>query len=81
MKMTNLTVVPREELKKDTKKIAESDSKAEVESAEETDKQNEKEVAVMEEEKNVKPDFMIPLSFQSDMGHIHQKAGFTVVGE
>lgn len=28
-----------------------------------------------------KEDFMIPLSFQSDMGHIHRKAGFTVVGE
>lgn len=33
------------------------------------------------EEEEEKPDFMIPLSFQSDMGHIHQKAGFTVVGE
>jgi hypothetical protein len=28
-----------------------------------------------------KKDFMIPLSFQSDMGHIHRKAGFTVMGE
>ena len=26
-------------------------------------------------------DWMIPISFQSDMGHIHQKAGFTVGGE
>jgi hypothetical protein len=26
-------------------------------------------------------DWMIPISFQSDMGHIHQKAGFTVEGE
>lgn len=26
-------------------------------------------------------DFMIPLSFQSDMGHIHRKAGFTVIGD
>jgi hypothetical protein len=28
-----------------------------------------------------KEDFMIPVSFQSDMGHIHRKAGFTVGGE
>mmetsp|Transcript_12409 Transcript_12409/g.34426 ORF Transcript_12409/g.34426 Transcript_12409/m.34426 type:complete len:868 (-) Transcript_12409:51-2654(-) len=28
-----------------------------------------------------KPDFMIPVSFQSDMGHIHRKAGFTVGGK
>ena len=26
-------------------------------------------------------DFMIPVSFQSDMGHIHRKAGFTVGGK
>ena len=29
----------------------------------------------------VKPDFMIPISFQSDMGHIHRKAGFTHGGK
>ena len=28
-----------------------------------------------------KDDWMIPISFQSDMGHIHRKAGFTVEGE
>mmetsp|Transcript_10214 Transcript_10214/g.14447 ORF Transcript_10214/g.14447 Transcript_10214/m.14447 type:complete len:862 (+) Transcript_10214:24-2609(+) len=28
-----------------------------------------------------KDDWMIPIHFQSDMGHIHQKAGFTVGGE
>jgi hypothetical protein len=28
-----------------------------------------------------KDDFMIPLYFQSDIGHIHRKAGFTGVGE
>eukprot|EP00934_Nitzschia_sp_Nitz4_P007046 Nitzschia sp. Nitz4//scaffold91_size79674//45896//48403//NITZ4_005372-RA/size79674-processed-gene-0.96-mRNA-1//1//CDS//3329560115//7036//frame0 len=28
-----------------------------------------------------KPDFMIPISFQSDMSHIHAKAGFTAGGE
>ena len=27
-----------------------------------------------------KHDFMIPISFQSDMTHIHAKAGFTAVG-
>jgi len=26
-------------------------------------------------------DWMIPIQFQSDMGHIHQKAGFTKRGE
>ena len=25
-------------------------------------------------------DWMIPLQFQSDIGHIHQKAGFTQIG-
>jgi hypothetical protein len=37
-----------------------------------------------DDEKNLeksKKDFMIPVSFQSDMGHIHRKAGFTVGGE
>jgi hypothetical protein len=28
-----------------------------------------------------KPDFMIPISFQSDIGNIHRKAGFTQGGE
>lgn len=28
-----------------------------------------------------KDDWMIPIHFQSDMGHIHQKAGFTIGGE
>jgi hypothetical protein len=27
-----------------------------------------------------KHDYMIPVSFQSDMGHIHRKAGFTNLG-
>merc|ERR1712029_1204970 len=27
-----------------------------------------------------KHDWMIPLQFQSDIGHIHQKAGFTQIG-
>ena len=31
--------------------------------------------------KDEKPDFMIPISFQSDMTHIHAKAGFTAVGD
>lgn len=26
-------------------------------------------------------DFMIPISFQSDMTHIHTKAGFTAIGD
>jgi hypothetical protein len=28
-----------------------------------------------------KDDWMIPIEFQSDIGHIHQKAGFTTGGE
>lgn len=31
-------------------------------------------------DENEKADFMIPVSFQSDIGHIHRKAGFTVGG-
>lgn len=31
--------------------------------------------------RNDRFDIMIPISFQSDMGHIHRKAGFTVGGE
>lgn len=38
-------------------------------------------VAVPKETKDEKADFMIPISFQSDMGHIHRKAGFTVGGK
>lgn len=34
-----------------------------------------------EEDEENDEDWMIPISFQSDMGHIHQKAGFTVEGE
>jgi len=37
--------------------------------------------AVVVPKENEKPDFMIPVSFQSDMGHIHRKAGFTVGGK
>jgi hypothetical protein len=29
---------------------------------------------------SVKHDWMIPLQFQSDISHIHQKAGFTQIG-
>lgn len=31
-------------------------------------------------EDDVKHDWMIPLQFQSDISHIHQKAGFTQIG-
>ncbi len=34
-----------------------------------------------EDDKTKKEDFMIPVSFQSDMSHIHQKAGFNEGGE
>ena len=37
-----------------------------------------KTLTVQSEEKG---DFMIPVSFQSDLGHIHRKAGFTHVGQ
>jgi hypothetical protein len=30
---------------------------------------------------NGRDDFMIPISFQSDMTHIHTKAGFTAGGD
>lgn len=32
-------------------------------------------------EELAKEDFMIPISFQSDMTHIHTKAGFTAIGD
>ena len=32
------------------------------------------------QEGSEKNDWMIPLQFQSDISHIHQKAGFTQVG-
>lgn len=34
-----------------------------------------------DQEDDDKPDFMIPISFQSDIGNIHRKAGFTLGGE
>ena len=34
-----------------------------------------------DEETTPRHDFMIPISFQSDMTHIHTKAGFTAVGD
>ena len=34
-----------------------------------------------EQEQEGKQDFMIPISFQSDMTHIHTKAGFTAIGD
>jgi hypothetical protein len=37
--------------------------------------------ANVEDTKDFKDDFMIPLYFQSDIGHIHRKAGFTGIGE
>jgi hypothetical protein len=33
-----------------------------------------------EDDDEGKEDFMIPLSFQSDIGHIHRRAGFTHSG-
>ena len=42
---------------------------------------NAKEAASSAEGKEAtKHDWMIPLQFQSDIGHIHQKAGFTQIG-
>ena len=35
---------------------------------------------VANKEASEKNDWMIPLQFQSDISHIHQKAGFTQVG-
>jgi len=37
--------------------------------------------ATSDDDAATKDDWMIPISFQSDIGHIHQKAGFTVGGE
>ena len=36
---------------------------------------------VVPNETSEKNDFMIPISFQSDMTHIHTKAGFTAIGD
>ena len=38
-------------------------------------------VEAQEAKEELKPDFLISLSFQSDMGHINMKAGFTLGGE
>ena len=43
------------------------------------DSDNEKEKSNKKDDQR-KNDWMIPIEFQSDIGHIHQKAGFTQVG-
>ncbi len=51
---------------------------------EKIDTEDEAKDRTMKEAKNgtaVKDDWMIPIEFQSDIGHIHQKAGFTTGGE
>lgn len=57
------------------------DHQEEPEQAEQGQGETDEKSEVAEKEDEIKPDFMIPLSFQSDMGHIHQKAGFTVGGD
>ena len=75
MKILKSMTVPREKPpKKEVEGISDELTKNQVEDSGADDKKN-------ETEEDLKPDFMIPLSFQSDMGHIHQKAGFTVGGE
>ena len=74
MKMSKLITVPREKNLNAATTETEQD-----ESANNPDPDRGAEAGCVSEE--TKPDFMIPLSFQSDMGHIHQKAGFTVGGE
>jgi len=75
MKILKSMTVPREKPpKKEVEGISDELTKTQVEDSGADEKGN-------ETEEDLKPDFMIPLSFQSDMGHIHQKAGFTVGGE
>ena len=77
MKILKSTTVPREKPEKegnDSDKIATENTQEEAA----VDENKEKQVEADEE---LKPDFLIPLSFQSDMGHIHMKAGFTLGGE
>ena len=74
MKMSKLITVPREK-----KENAERTESEQAESTNNPVPDGGTEAGSFSEE--AKPDFMIPLSFQSDMGHIHQKAGFTVGGE
>lgn len=74
MKMSKLITVPREK-----KEDAATDQAKQANSID--DGESSGQPKADSDPEDVKPDFMIPLSFQSDMGHIHQKAGFTVVGE
>ena len=50
-----------------------------------TSKENSETKTLITEKTNesagIKDDWMIPIEFQSDIGHIHQKAGFTTGGE
>jgi len=70
MKMNRNVIIP---------KLASSsndDKETEASSAAAADREgNGKDVSVV-----VKHDWMIPLQFQSDISHIHQKAGFTQIG-
>lgn len=78
MKILKSTTVPRAKVVEPEVNIGDGDEKSPTENEQEAAKVEPKEAKEPEE---LKPDFLIPLSFQSDMGHIHMKAGFTLGGE
>ena len=79
MKMSRNVVIP-----KLTCEEEDDNSDVMVVDADGNTKESEVEMKKVEsEEKNkkeIKNDWMIPIEFQSDISHIHQKAGFTTVG-
>ena len=79
MKMPRTMVVPIEDDQKDGD--GETSGSAESKENEDTTEANQEESREERVLKQTKPDFMIPISFQSDMTHIHNRAGFTAIGD
>ena len=69
MKMNRNVVIPKLVPNEDEKRSGSNDGSDPAAAAPSTD------AAVV-----TKHDWMIPLQFQSDISHIHQKAGFTQIG-
>jgi hypothetical protein len=73
----NVSVITAVKKQQDTK-IAPLEPEGQIMSNANTDK---KHTNIDEVEKKIREDWMIPIEFQSDIGRIHEKAGFTMGGE
>ncbi len=84
LKMTSNALIPKNnkvEIREEMKSV-ETDSLKDTKMEDTTNIQTNQTEEVSNSGLNVRrEDWMIPIEFQSDIGHIHEKAGFTTGGE